>query len=362
MEKVTDFFDTWLKSQEKFVENWTEAAKKAQDAFLNLAGTGEGTSDAAGYGFFTPYNSWCRAVAHALREAGGSSVDTLKDTLAKTFSSSNAYMKVYDLWLPFVKAFQERISDPAYYRELIDPAKYKEIIDGLFGLNAPEAVSRSFDQAVKLAQTISTSARGFLEPWAGAMQEGMKMAPQMAEGRPESFMNIFHAMFNAFDSTFGRVFHVPAVGKDREKIELLLRGLDDMSVYLAKNTEHQHMMYVTGLTAMEKVIEAITRKIREGEELKDFDEFFGLWIDVNEKAFYALFKTEEFAKLQGELLDSSLDVRRHFFKLMELYLYDFPVALRSEMDDLYKTIYDLKKKVKSLEKELRERSAGEVVA
>jgi hypothetical protein len=39
---------------------------------------------------------------------------------------------------------------------------------------------------------------------------------------------------------------------------------------------------------------------------------------------------------------------------MELYLYDFPIALRSEMDDLYKTVYELKKKVKSLEKQLGE--------
>ncbi len=361
MEKVTDFFDAWLKSQERFIETWTETAKKAQEAFLHLAGTGKGASD-AGYGFFTLYNSWSRAVADALREAGGPSLDTLKDTLAKTFSSSNAYMKLYDLWLPFMKAFQEKVSDPGYYRELIDPAKYKEIIDGLFGLNTPETISRYYDQALKLAQTLGASARGFVEPWAGAVQEGMKMMPQMAEGRPESFMNIFHAIFNAFDSTFGRIFHVPAVGKDREKIELLLRGLDDMSVYLAKNTEHQHMMYVTGLTAMEKVIETISGKVREGGDLKDFDEFFNLWIDVNEKAFYSLFRTEEFAKLQGELLDSSLNVRRHFFKLMELYLYDFPVALRSEMDDLYKTVYDLKKRVKTLEKEIEKKSAREAAA
>jgi len=42
---------------------------------------------------------------------------------------------------------------------------------------------------------------------------------------------------------------------------------------------------------------------------------------------------------------------------MELYLYDFPIALRSEMDDLYKTVYDLKKKVKSLEKQIVEAHA-----
>ena len=58
--------------------------------------------------------------------------------------------------------------------------------------------------------------------------------------------------------------------------------------------------------------------------------------------------------MQGEVLEASLNVRKHFFKLMELYLYDFPIALRSEMDDLYKTVYEMKKKVKSLEKQLGE--------
>ena len=57
--------------------------------------------------------------------------------------------------------------------------------------------------------------------------------------------------------------------------------------------------------------------------------------------------------MQGELLEAELKVRKHFFKLMELYLYDFPIALRSEMDDLYKTVYELKKKVKNLEKQVQ---------
>ena len=42
---------------------------------------------------------------------------------------------------------------------------------------------------------------------------------------------------------------------------------------------------------------------------------------------------------------------------MELYLYDVPVALRSEMDDLYKTIYILKKKIRGLERRVDELSA-----
>jgi len=73
---------------------------------------------------------------------------------------------------------------------------------------------------------------------------------------------------------------------------------------------------------------------------------------VNEKAYSVLFQTEAYAKMQGELLEASLEVRQHLFKLTELYLYDLPIALRSEMDDLYKTVFELKRKVRGLEKQL----------
>lgn len=75
---------------------------------------------------------------------------------------------------------------------------------------------------------------------------------------------------------------------------------------------------------------------------------------MSEKTYFDLFQSEEFSKMQGELLETALNVRQHNFKLMELQLYDYPIALRSEMDDLYKTIYELKKKVKSLEKQFGE--------
>jgi len=113
-------------------------------------------------------------------------------------------------------------------------------------------------------------------------------------------------------------------------------------------------MYVTGLAASEKMIAAIADKVKDGGEFKDFGEFFNLWITVNEKAYAELFQTEDYAKMQGELLEAALNVRTHSFKLTELYLYDLPIALRSEMDDLYKTVYELKKKVRKMEKQLGE--------
>jgi class III poly(R)-hydroxyalkanoic acid synthase PhaE subunit len=304
-------------------------------------------------GFQEVYAAWEKSVADALRGGGAGDANFIRETLLKSLSSSNAYMKLYELWLPLFKAIQQKSGSPDSFKDLIDPAKFKEVIDRVFGFN-PDAAAQLAEQVKTLLESYAHSSQGFMKPWTQASEKAFRTAPQMMEGHPESFMKVFHTMFSAFDGTVGRMFHVPAVGKDREKVELLLRSLDVLSVYLAKNTEFEHTMYITGLAAFEQMIAAVAEKVNKGEEFKDFGEFFNLYITVNEKAYSELFRTEAYAKMQGELLEASLDVRKHLFKLTELYLYDLPIALRSEMDDLYKTVFELKKKVRGLEKQLVE--------
>lgn len=351
MESTKDFLDLWLKSQERVFSSFTDMTQRFQKA---VQGVADGGMQTLGFrGLQDLYTSWTQSVMNALESSSGKDSPLMKEFLAKTATGSGAYVKLYEMWLPLFKAIQERSASPDSLKDLLDPARYKETLDRFFGFD-PTAASRITEQVGQLLETLSGSSQSFIKPWRDATEKSVKTFPSVMEGHPEALMKIFHTVFSAFDSTIGRAFHVPAVGKDREKIELLLRSLDDISVCLAAQIEYEHMMYVTGMTAYEKVIATAADKTRKGEEFKTFDEFFDLWIDVNEKAFYALFQTEEFSKKQGELLEASLNVRKHFFKLMELYLYDFPIALRSEMDDLYKTIYDLKKKVKTLEKQIEE--------
>ncbi len=354
MESTKNYFDAWLKSQEQVFGNLNEMTKKFQQALQGLGGNAGGMPGFAG--FEDVYASWTTSVLNALQGTGSADINLLRETISKTLTGSNAYLKLYEIWLPLLKAIQEKAASPDSYKDLTDPAKYKEMLDRIFGFD-PTSASRITEQVSRLLETLAGSSQGFTKPWMDASGKTLKSLPGLMEGHPEEVMKIFHTLFSAFDSTIGRAFHVPAVGKDREKIELLLRSLDDLSVYLARKTEYEHMMYVTGIRAYEKVIATVAGKVSKGEELKKYDEFFNLWLDVSEKAYYALFQAEDFSKKQGELLEASVNVRQHFFKLMELYLYDFPIALRSEMDDLYKTIYDLKKKVKSLEKQIVEAHA-----
>jgi hypothetical protein len=354
MENTRQFFDGWLQSQGRILEGIMDMTRKYQESF-RFPGAAGGVMPPLG-GFPDGYASWLSAIQKALLGTGAGDRDLVRETLSKTLSSSNAYQMLYEMWNPLFKAIQEKTFSPDSYMDMIDPKKYKEALDRVFGFD-PEIVSQGAMQASKLFEALTGSAQEFMKPWVEASMKNVKTIPLLMEGKPNAYMQAYNNLFNAFDSTFGRVFHVPPVGKDREKVKMLLGSFDDLSVYLAKYTEYQHTMYVTGLAALEKVIASVTEKCNKGEDPKCFDEFFDLWVDVSEDTYYHLFQSAAFSKLQGELLEAALNVRGHNFKLMELYLYDYPIALRSEMDDLYKTIYDLKKRVKSLEGQL-----GEVAA
>lgn len=341
MENANDFFSAWMKAQNQAFDVLRGQAEQVRSFYQDGAGPQN------------PFEVWRKLAMDAL--ASGADGDVVKETMQKTFGSSGAYQKLFDLWQPVLKAVQNHNLDPESWKALLDPAKIKEVVDKLFNLDAAGMADLQ-RQMAQFSTLLESNSEHFGKPWQDAAMRNMQAFPQFAQGHPEVLMQMFHTLFNAFDATAGRGFHVPAVGKDREKMELMSRCIDDMSVYAAKSVEYQHAMYLTGVEAMEKVMAELALKIDSGEEIKKFDDFFDLWIDTNENTYYQLFQTSEFSKLKGELLDAGLNARKHYFKLMEMSLFDLPIALRSEMDDLYKTIYELRKKVKKMESQIKERA------
>jgi class III poly(R)-hydroxyalkanoic acid synthase PhaE subunit len=338
MENVNDYFNAWMKAQNQAFETLREQVESMQVLY-------QGMTSAQ-----TPFEAWQKAAQDAF--STGVDADVVKKTMQKSFGSSNAFQKLYEVWQPLLKAIQSKTLNNDAYKDLMDPVKIKEVVDKLFNFDS-DASAQLQKQMTQFSAQLASNYEHFGKPWADAAMQNLQSFPQLAEGHPEAMMKMFHTLFNAFDSTVGRSFHVPAVGKDREKLELMSNCIDDMSVFAAKNAEYQHVMFLTALDAMEKVMAEMAQKVEGGEDIDSFDWFLDLWIDVNEKTYYALFQTEEFSQLKGELLEAGLNARKHYFKLMEMHLFDLPIALRSEMDDLYKTIYELRKKVKKMESQMK---------
>ena len=95
----------------------------------------------------------------------------------------------------------------------------------------------------------------------------------------------------------------------------------------------------------------ITEMAEAGELPDDSKTYYQMWIKILEGHYMTLFKSPEYAEVMGETLNALEDYKMTSEKVMEDILEMFPVPTQKDMDELYKEIYLLKKKVKALEKE-----------
>jgi polyhydroxyalkanoate synthesis regulator phasin len=62
-----------------------------------------------------------------------------------------------------------------------------------------------------------------------------------------------------------------------------------------------------------------------------------------------LFETDEYSQLMAEVSALQLRIKKSVEGQMEKMFVNVPLATRSEMDEVYQTIYDLKKQVRQLQ-------------
>jgi hypothetical protein len=164
-------------------------------------------------------------------------------------------------------------------------------------------------------------------------------------------------VFTAYQKSVMPVVNFFNPGKETEVQELTVSILEKTATYGQKLNEMQRILYVNGAKLWEQFVTENAEKIRKGTDLSNTQEVFQKWVNYCEESFIGIFRGDEYSKIQAELLDLSLEIRQKNEKIQEIALANTPVVLRSEADELYETIYELRKRVHALEKQLGDSSA-----
>ncbi len=349
MECTTDFFDSWLQTQEKIIENLRNLTEQKHFEAFCRSEEGVESEDESGH----KHNYVC--LEKMLEKAQKSSAENCKvinDSLTKSLNGSTIYSKLYALWKPFLISAQENTGSDKISVGFANLAEYKKILDMVFGFPSAQ-VDDSFEQLAKCVESFFPG-QELVTPWINMGKTYSNMFPQFTCGDKQNDLEFLHTTMSVFTDTLGKFVPIPSVDATREKAESYMKGLECLTQYLLTTLKYRHIIYVTGQAAVEKIVSIVLERIDKGEESGTFDDFFDLWIEINENTFRDLFRTDEFSGIQNEMMGSYLRLKNHMSQQMELYLADYPIPVRSEMNDLYRIIYELKKKVNSLEKKLNE--------
>ena len=89
--------------------------------------------------------------------------------------------------------------------------------------------------------------------------------------------------------------------------------------------------------------------------IEQIDALKEIWIDIFDNDFTELFDSEKFGNNYGKLVSKELDLTKHWNNITNVILQSANLPSKEEIDEVYKEIHSLKKRVGKLELELKKK-------
>ncbi len=147
---------------------------------------------------------------------------------------------------------------------------------------------------------------------------------------------------------------MPGIGYSREMQEKLKKLVKLGAIYQDTNNEHQSVMARLSHDALEVMRKKILQMSKKGEDFNSMRQVYDLWVESNEKVYSDYAYTEEYAELNGRLVNSQMAFKKLSHEVTEDILTAMNMPTTRAMNELERRHYELRKKVKAIESELKE--------
>jgi hypothetical protein len=331
-----------MNNMNNFFSQFQNANPFNMDAFKKMNETSSG--------FFNQYSEILNNTFAGLQKNLKST--NIQDAYRNMVNVTDGFSKFSEMWAPMWKSVQDKSFNLDMYKQYGNPAMYKEVMDKYFGFIPDNA--RQHMQSLNDLMT-----GGFKNMNRDSMNQYHQFRNMMGNIPGMGGNEIFGNMLNAYTTVTGMMNDAVAPLTKMMTPNQYTKAASEWSdlsnrimVYNIKNAELQYMIYNQGTTVMDKLADNIVGKIEKGEEINSIMALYQEWLNLSDKVYVSLFESEDYSKLMAEVSAMQLRLRKDIENQIEKSLVGIPVATRSEMDELYKTIYDLKKQVRELERSM----------
>jgi class III poly(R)-hydroxyalkanoic acid synthase PhaE subunit len=204
---------------------------------------------------------------------------------------------------------------------------------------------------LKMAQTGFNSFTNFQKKWfdsAGKVGEPAK-AYKFA-GLDE---DVFKTWTELYEKEFRKFLNIPQLGLTRSYQEKMIRSVDKFNIFQATIGKFLRILSLPMEKSFQVMQEKLTGLADEGELSEDPKTYYQMWIKILEEQYMILFISPEYIQALYKTVDSLSEFSAAKKEILQDFLHTLPVPTQTEMDELYKEIYILKKRVRELERAKR---------
>jgi hypothetical protein len=160
----------------------------------------------------------------------------------------------------------------------------------------------------------------------------------------------FKAWMEIYEKEFRQFLNIPPLGLTRFYQERMARFADKFNLLQGTIAEFMYLVYLPmekSLKVMQEKLEALTK---DGKLPENSQDYYRMWLKILEGHYMTLFKSSEYTQVLSNTLNAMEDYMVARQELFRDTLQTFQMPTNKDMDDLYKELYRLKKRVKQLEK------------
>lgn len=167
---------------------------------------------------------------------------------------------------------------------------------------------------------------------------------------------LFKALKEIYEQELRQFFYTPQLGLTRSYQERFNQFLDKLNVMHVVAMEFLSLLYLPFEKSFKVVQQQLDALAREGKLPKETREYYNMFIKVLEGHYMTLYKSPEYNRTLSALFDHLSEFIISKNEVLQDVLQALPVPTYKEMDELYKDLHILKKKVKYLERQLAKAS------
>jgi len=225
-------------------------------------------------------------------------------------------------------------------------------------LQLPQEMQKAFQDSSELWGLYCEQWKGFVQPWTESLRRAPWRFGQGSTGNGSALIEFTNLYWDAYERTFGRLLESPSLGHTREMNEDLLKGFDAWLDYRRASFEYQVTLGETWIHAFEEIMRRLVTQAEKGETVPGVRKLLFLWVEVVDHTFTKVFRSEEYIHLQGQLVNAATAYKLREREIVDAFLKASHLPSRSELDEGYRRIYELRKEVKELRKAVQEIKAG----
>jgi poly[(R)-3-hydroxyalkanoate] polymerase subunit PhaE len=202
---------------------------------------------------------------------------------------------------------------------------------------------------LKIAQTCVSSFVRLQQQWlekAGRVQDSTKSF--RFENIGEDAVKIWTQLY---ETELRKIFNMPQIGLTRFYQEKMNQTIDKYNIFQTRVTAFLQILSLPVEKSFQVMQEKLTELADEGLLPEGSKAYYQMWIKILEGHYMTLFQSVEYTEILNQTLYAMSEFSEAKKELLQsTLLYMLPVPTQKEMDELYKEIYLLKKRIKALEK------------